>query len=259
LPSLALNAGTSLVLYMLPTNQGYVTNIVSALALEPDPNSNNIITNVTFVNQASAELGVSLTGSTSSTLIGGNVLFSIGVSNQGVSEALDVVATLNLPPGFVPATTVFSPSSGTATTTATNSNGITVTWTNISNVTNGLTVGSLQTLNVAAKATTPGVGVCTLSAVSSVYDPLKGSSFALFSVTVEQPSLGIASATQPFVLTWSSAATNYTLQGAVNLPPPGATNEWINIPAPPVVNNQYTFTLSGTNIYHFFRLSGQVP
>jgi uncharacterized delta-60 repeat protein/uncharacterized repeat protein (TIGR01451 family) len=257
--TLALGAGTAFDIYMLPTNAAYITNIVTALALEPDPNSNNMVTNVTLVGPQSAELALTLTGGPSPISVGGNVVFNLQVTNGGISEALNVVATLSLPPGFLPTTSVFSPSSGTATATATNANGITITWTNIGDLPSGLSIGPVESLTVPTIATTPGVGLGTASVTSSVFDPLKGPAFGLVSIVVEQPALSISSATPPYVLTWSTLATNYTLQGAITLPQPGQANLWINLPAPPVVNGQYTYTLPGDNIYHFFRLSAQLP
>jgi hypothetical protein len=88
------------------------------------------------------------------------------------------------------------------------------------------------------------------------YDPLKGNNFASVKIEVEQPFLSISSVAQTYELTWSALATNYTLQGATNLPPQGT---WIATPQPPVVNGQYTFSLPGTSGCHFFRLSTQLP
>jgi hypothetical protein len=107
--------------------------------------------------------------------------------------------------------------------------------------------------------TVAGIGLCQASASSGVYEPLKGSEFASVKIEVDQTLLSISNVMQTYQLTWSALASNYTLQGAITLPPPGATNLWQNLPAPPVENGLYTFTLSTTNIYHYFRLSATVP
>jgi hypothetical protein len=116
--------------------------------------------------------------------------------------------------------------------------------------------GAGPTLTVATKATLAGIGLCSASVSSSVYDPLKGNNFAAVKIEVDQPLLSISSVSQSYELTWSALATNFTLQGAVNLPPQGT---WIAIPNPPVFNGLYTFSLPGTDGYHFFRLINQQP
>jgi uncharacterized repeat protein (TIGR01451 family) len=249
LPSLAVGTGTAFSIAVSPTALGYFTNIVTALALEPDPNSNNMVTNVNLVGPSSADVGISLTGSPNLVLAGGDVGFSMEVTNGGPSEAMDVSAVVVLPPGFVPVTNGISASTGTVT----NVSG-TITWT-IGNLAYSAT-GSGPTLTVATKATVAGIGLCSASVSSSVYDPFKGNNFAAVKIEVDQPLLSISSVSQSYELTWSALATNYTLQGAVFLPPQGT---WMAIPEPPVVNGQYIFTLPGTNGYQFFRLSSQVP
>jgi uncharacterized delta-60 repeat protein/uncharacterized repeat protein (TIGR01451 family) len=249
LPSLAVGAGTAFSIAVSPASLGYITNIVTALALEPDPNSNNMVTNVNLVSPPTAEVGISLIGSPNPVLVGGDVVFSVEVTNGGPSEAMNVSATVVLPPGFLPDTNGISASTGTAT----NVNG-TITWT-IGNLAFSPT-GSGPTLTIATKATIPGIGLCTASASSSVYAPLKGLLFAAIKIDVTQPFLSISSVSHSYEITWSALATNYTLQGATNLPPQGT---WIAIPEPPVINGEYTFSLPGTNGYHFFRLSAQLP
>jgi uncharacterized delta-60 repeat protein/uncharacterized repeat protein (TIGR01451 family) len=250
LPSLATNAGTKFALYVMPTNVGYIANVVTALASEPDPSSNNIITNIALVGPASANVAISLSSTNNPTMVGGNVIFVIAVTNNGPSDAGGVTNTVQLP-GFVLNTNAFSPFSGTVVT---NANG-TITWTLLD-----LANGMEQTLTVATKAVLAGTNLCTASTSYGVYDPLKGNSFASIKIEVDpEPLLSISSASQPYELTWSALAANYSLQGAINLPPPNATNLWINIPVPLGTNGQYTFTLSTTNTYHFFRLSAQLP
>jgi Domain of unknown function DUF11 len=221
---------------------------VTALALEPDPNSNNIITNINLVSAPSADLGANLTGTPDVVLVGGDVSFSVEVTNGGPSEALGVTATLLLP-GFVPDTNGISASMGTATNV-----GGTITWT-IGDLPFSL-AGLGPTLTVAATAVGAGTNLCNVTVGSSVYDPLKGNNFSSVKMIVEQPMLSISGSGETYLLTWSALATNYTLQGAVALPP---QSTWTSIPAPPVINGLYTFTLPGTSGYHFFRLITQLP
>jgi uncharacterized repeat protein (TIGR01451 family) len=181
LPSLAVNAGTSFELYLMPTGVGYITNAVTVLALEPNPNTDNMVTNVNLVSLPSAVLDISLTESPNPTLSGGGVTFTVTVTNGGPSEAMNVVATIILPAGVVPDANVFSPSTGTATNVAG-----TITWSNIGDLATGLSVGSVQTLTVPATATAAAIGtnLCQAFVSSSVYDPLKGNTFAFLELQV---------------------------------------------------------------------------
>jgi uncharacterized repeat protein (TIGR01451 family) len=249
LASLPTNVGTEFQVYVVPTNVGYLTNIVTALALQPDPNSNNMITNVALVGPASANVAVSLSGSPDPTLVGGTVTFFVGITNDGPSDAGSVTNTISLP-GFMPLTNVFTPTAGTATYT----NG-TVTW-----IVPDLPDGSQQNLTIVTKAVLAGTNLCTASTSYGVYDPLKGNSFSSVKIEVEPaPMLNVFNVAGAYELTWSSQAANYTLQGAITLPPPNAADLWVNIPVPLGTNGLYTYVLPGTGGFHFFRLSAPLP
>jgi uncharacterized repeat protein (TIGR01451 family) len=247
LPSLAVGAGTAFSVTVSPTALGFFTNVVTALALEPDPNSNNMVTNVNLVNATSADVGINLSGGPNPILFGGEVVFSVDVTNGGPSEAMNVSATVVLPTGFVAVSNGIVASTGTTT----NIDG-TVTWT-IGNLPYGPN-GTGPSLSITAVADAPGIGLSSASVTSSVYDPLKGNNFASAKIEVEPLYLNISSVSQTYQLTWSSVASNFILQGAVALPPQGT---WVDIPNPPIVNGQYTYSLPGTGGYHFFRLIAQ--
>jgi uncharacterized repeat protein (TIGR01451 family) len=249
LPALAVGEGTAFDITVDPTTYGYITNAVTALALEPDPNSNNMITNINLVGVPNADLGVSLTGSPNPVLSGGDVVFSVDVTNGGPSEGLNAVATVVLPSGFVVDSNGITASDGTAT----NVNG-TITW-NLGGLPFSST-GSGPVLTVATKATAAGIGLCSASVSSTVYDPLKANNYAAVKIEVDQPMLSIVGASQTYQLSWDALATNYSLEGATNLPPQGT---WIPISGVTVSNGQYVFELPGTNGCHFFRLRTQVP
>jgi len=252
LPLLTVGAGTAFDVYVLPTGLGYMTNVVTALALEPDPNSNNMITNVNLVNPPSADLGITLTGGPNPVMAGAGVTFTLDLTNGGPSVGVGTVATIVLPSGFLVNSNGITATTGTTT----NVNG-TITW-NIGTLAESVN-GSGPTLTVSTTPTAAGTGLCTAFVSSAIFDPLKGNNSSLVKIQVNQPMLSVFSTSGAYQLTWSASATNYTLQGATNLPPPGAAYLWNNIPTPPVSNGMYIFTLPGNNGYHFFRLSAPIP
>jgi uncharacterized repeat protein (TIGR01451 family) len=246
LPTLAVGAGTAFSLVVEPTNLGYMTNVVTALALEPDVNSNNFATNISLISPASADVGVNLAESPNLVLTGGDVVFSVEVTNGGPSEAVDTTAVL-LIPGFVVGSNGISASSGTFTNV-----GGAITW-SLGDLPFSST-GLGATMTVTAEAITGGTNLASASVSSSVYDPLKGNNFSSVKIIVEQPLLSVSGSEPSYQLTWSATATNFVLQGAYALPPQGT---WTAIPTPPISNGQYIFTLPGTQGYQFFRLSTQ--
>jgi uncharacterized repeat protein (TIGR01451 family) len=243
--SLAVGNGTAFTIQVLPTALGYITNVVTATADEADPNSNNVVTDVSLVSAPSADVGVSLSP-TAPVLLGGDVTYNIVVTNGGPSTALGVVAVDVLPAGFEVIS--ITPSTGTAT----NSSG-TITW-NVGSV----SPGSSPSLSIVTEALAAGILTDSVSVSSSVYDPYKLNNFASVKTEVGQTALTLNNVNHAYTLTWEVSASNYVLEGATNLPPLGT---WIPItnPAPPVVNGQYDFALPGTNGYHFFRLKAEVP
>jgi uncharacterized delta-60 repeat protein/uncharacterized repeat protein (TIGR01451 family) len=245
LPLLAVSNGFSFELYVEPTNVGNITNIVTALALEPDPNTNNMVTNVNLVNPASAELAINLTGSPDPVFVGQVVTFVLSVTNNGPSDAGSVTNLIVLPTGFVVNAGGLSSSTGTNTY----ANG-TITW-----IIADLPYGTNQTLTARTTATVAGIGLCLASASSGVYEPFKGEEFAAIKIEVDSSLLSVTLQAQNYVLTWSAGASNYVLQGAVTLPPPGSANLWKNISSP----GQSSYTITGGNIYHYFRLSAPLP
>jgi uncharacterized repeat protein (TIGR01451 family) len=231
----------------MPTNLGFLTNITTASANEPDPNSNNVvvISNV-LVIPPSADVGVTMAAVPNPVLVGGYITYTIVVTNGGPSSATNVLATQVLPTGFQFSSA--SPSAGTVT-----NSGSTVTW-SIATLTNNSTG---VTLTVVVKAMEAETGLSSVTVSSPIYDPYKLNNFASAKIVASQPMLNVSAASQTYSLTWPSSATNYTLEGAVNLPPLGT---WIPITSTiPVVAGQYTFGLPGPDGYRFFRLKTQLP
>ncbi|MGA2749443.1 MAG: Calx-beta domain-containing protein [Verrucomicrobiota bacterium] len=247
LPALPVGAGAAFSISVMPTNLGFLTNITTASANEPDPNSNNVvvISNV-LVIPPSADVGVTMAAVPNPVLVGGYITYTIVVTNGGPSSATNVLATQVLPTGFQFSSA--SPSAGTVT-----NSGSTVTW-SIATLTNNSTG---VTLTVVVKAMEAETGLSSVTVSSPIYDPYKLNNFASAKIVASQPMLNVSAASQTYSLTWPSSATNYTLEGAVNLPPLGT---WIPITSTiPVVAGQYTFGLPGPDGYRFFRLKTQLP
>ena len=226
----------------MPTNLLTMTNIVTALANQPDPNSNNIVATINSVGPPSADVGVGMTGSPNPVVTGGNVTYVITVTNGGPSTAATVTAVDVLPAGFLPSS--ITPSIGTAT----NVNG-TVTW-NIGNLSPTTGVAG-PTLTIVAQAAASGVGLNSVTVNSPIFDPLKLNNYAAVKTDVAAVALTLNSVGGTYTLSWP-AGSGFVLQGAVELPPNGT---WVTInPQPPVVSGLNVYTLPGNSGNHFFRL-----
>jgi uncharacterized repeat protein (TIGR01451 family) len=241
LPTLPVGSGVLFEVGALPTQVGYTTNIVIATADEPSVNADNAATNILVVGEPTADLGVSITASANPVLAGNAVNFLITVTNNGSSKAVGTILSDTLPPGFI------LEGASTATgTLATNSGS--VTWT-----IGELDAGSAVTLTISVIPTLPGLPLNSVSVTSSVYDPAKFNNFASVKIEVDLPSLTINLNGGAFSLNWPGGAGNFWLEGATNLPPPAP---WVQLTTP---GGQTSYTLSATNIYHFFRLRTETP
>jgi len=254
-PMLAVGSGVTFTNTVMPgTNalDDYITNIAAAIANQPDPNSNNVQTNVLLVSPVNADLAVSLSGNPNPVLDGANITYIIVVTNNGPSVATNVIATNTLPAGFIVLTnqTVF-----TQGTTNGGTGPMTV-W-NVGTL--GSTSGSSATLTLVAVANPfvdPSTNFDTVTVFSPVTDLSKLNNFASVKTVVEPAiiSVGAVGGGPNYSLKWPAVAGNFVLQGAVNLSGP-----WVSLANPAPVNGQYTYGLSGTNHYHFFRLMSQLP
>jgi uncharacterized repeat protein (TIGR01451 family) len=252
--TLGVSNGVSFNVTVIPTTAGYITNIVTAIANEPDPNSNNIQTNITLVTTPTADVGVSVSATPNPVLDGGTETFTIVVTNGGPSAATGVVAVNVLPTGFLPVTT--TPSQGSVTNA-----GGTTTW-NVGSLSN---VNSTATLTITAGVGLPAGGLPStnldsVTVSSAVYDPVKLNNFASAKIEVDPETLKVTPLSGGNYQLSFPASSNVQLQGSVKLPP-----TWITIPnsslMQQIMNGQTnnTYIVPGTNGYHFFRLVAQVP
>jgi len=240
LPVLAVGTGILFNVAALPAQLGYTTNIVIASSDQPSVNSDSAVTNLILVGEPSADLGVSIVASDNPVLAGNALDFFITVTNNGPSQATGTVLTETLPPGFM-----LMAASTTAGTVATN--GKSVTW-----AIGSLNSGTAVTLTISVTPTLPGLPLDSVAVTSAVYDPAKINNFASVKTEVDLPSLSLSGSVNSLNLNWAGASS-FWLEGATNLPPPGV---WVQLTTS---ESQSSYTLSATNIYHFFRLRRQVP
>jgi uncharacterized repeat protein (TIGR01451 family) len=234
--TLPVSNGVSFSFSVVPTALGYITNIAVAIANEPNPNSNNAQTNILLVSPPSADMAVTLGGSPNPVLDGANVTYTIVVTNNGPSTATGVTAINVLPAGFMPMT--ITPTQGVAS----NVNG-TITW----------NVGVLGSVSNSS-------AIDSVTVSSLVYDPTKQNNFAAVKTEVEPAMISVTPVGATYMLSWPATAGNTTLQGSKKLPP-----AWMPITNSGVVQQLIggqlynTYTLPGSNGYHFFRLMSQLP
>jgi uncharacterized repeat protein (TIGR01451 family)/uncharacterized delta-60 repeat protein len=246
-PFLTVGEGTAFTITMVPTELGFATNTVTALADEPNPNSNNTVVTSVLVSSPQADLGISISESPDPLLAGGLVTYTVVATNNGPSAANGVTATVALPQGFL--VTSINPAAN-----ATNSSGL-ITW-NIGSLGTS-PANSSATLTIAARAMAGGTQLAIASISSGIFDPTKLNNSASAKTLVEQPTISVSAVNQTYTLTWPAVDSNFVLQGALELPPIGT---WVTVtPAPPIIQGQYSFTLPGTNGYRFFRLSTETP
>jgi uncharacterized repeat protein (TIGR01451 family)/uncharacterized delta-60 repeat protein len=251
--NLAVGSNVTFTIEVIPDDLGYITNIAAATANQPDPNINNVQTNVVLVSAPSADLGVTLSGSQNPVPDGANVTYAIVVTNNGPSTATNVTAINVLPAGFRPGTITPAPLS-----VVTNASGtVSITW----NV-GAMGSGSYATLTIVAGVNLPEKTVTNLDSVtvsSPVYDPAKLNNYASVKTLVVPATINVAGSGTNYSLSWQAAAGNIMLEGAVSLSGP-----WVPIANPATMSELnglffYTYILPGTNGYHFFRLKSQLP
>jgi uncharacterized repeat protein (TIGR01451 family)/uncharacterized delta-60 repeat protein len=242
--TLAVSNGAVFTVSVTPTNLGYITNIVVATSAQPDPNSNNIQTNIALVNSQSADIGVTLNGTPNPVMNGGAVTYTIVVHNNGPSATTNVTAINTLPAGF-------QFNSATVTQgTYTNASGK-LTW-NVGALgsSSSATMTLVSGVNITNQSVLPSATNLDLVTVSSpLFDPTKTNNFAAIKTEVEPASLSVTSTSTTHSISWPVTSTNVALYGATAVSGP-----WTLISNPIPVNGIYTLALPGTNGFHYFSL-----
>jgi len=245
---LAVGQGVAFDIAAIPAAEGLFTNTVTVTADEADVNSNNVAEAVLLVSPASADVGVNLFDSPNPLALGGEVTYTISITNGGPSAAINVVTIDPLPAGLSGVTV--SASAGTFT----NTDG-TVTWT--LPLLAAPPGGNSADMTIVGQVTTGDTLFNSVTVSSDIYDPYKLNNFASVKTEVivpTVPSLSLASGASGYLLTWPVGGS-VILQGAVTLSPPIV---WVPLtnPPPTVVNGQNVYPLEGSG-YHFFRLESQ--
>ena len=261
IPTLATNVPVSFTVTVTPTNLGYITNIASAVADQPNPTSNNVQTNIQLVSAESADMGVSLTGNPNPVIDGGSVTYSILVTNNGPSFASGVTAVDVLPSGFLPS--AITPSNGM--TLSTNASAISITW-NLG----VFQANASQTLTIVAGVAVPtnnlpsSANLDSVSVSAQTYDPAKLNNYAAIKTEVEPMLLTLVNLTSKAMLAWSSTS-GIVLQGATNLPSSPTSPDWVSITNSSQIiqqkignQMQSTYNLPTNSGFHFFRLRSQL-
>jgi uncharacterized repeat protein (TIGR01451 family) len=227
-----------------PSVVGNITNTVSVAAATVDPNPDDDTTSlVTSVSDFTADLTLTVSGLPNPVLLGGNITYTLTVTNLGPATATGVTINDTLPPGsqFVSA----SPSGYVVA-------GNSVTFTNLG----ALGAGSQLSVNITAQPLVTGTVTDQAFCDNNVTDPLKANNFMSIKTIVE--ALGFHYSGGNLVLTWPTDLGSYTIFSTTDLAPPVV---WTPVTTPPIqsAGGTNSLTLPVTGAKMFFRLQSQVP
>jgi uncharacterized repeat protein (TIGR01451 family)/uncharacterized delta-60 repeat protein len=181
LGSLAANGTVQLTVIVTPTAAGSLTNSVTAASAIADSNpANNQAVATTTVVTDSADLQLALSGSPDPVTLGGNITYTISVTNRGPSTATGVTITNPLPSSVTLVS--FATPYGTAANTA----GAVV-----------FTLGSVPTgtnVTMQVVVTANSVGAVNNTAfvtANGTFDPVSANNAATIATAVQNPSADI--------------------------------------------------------------------
>ncbi len=238
LGTLAKDARLSFTISGNPSSAGTVSNMTSVAANENDPFAgDNGATNFTAVLAPSADLALSLAGSPDPVTVGGNITYSMSVSNAGLATATSVRLTNTLPAGV----TIVSTSPGATT----NGNVITFDLGNLGN-------GAVANCSIVVRADVMGQITDSASVGSTILDPLKVNNSASIKTIVQPVLLSISRSGATVTISWPASALGYVLEGSSSLSPQAWSQ--ITVPPPTVIGDQKVVTLGASNSARYFRL-----
>lgn len=204
--------GTSTLTIVAGTSQvGSVSNTASVTATEGDPvTANNSATVSTNVVATSADLGITITGTPAQLKVGGNITYSVSVTNAGPNTATAVLATDPLPAGTTFVAEASSPN-------ATLSGG------KVSYNLGLVAVGGSVPLTIVLNTTAPGTIRNTVNVAGEDGDPNTNNNSASVETTVQplETDLSVTLSASPSMARVRDTVT-YTI-GVTNNGPDAAT------------------------------------
>jgi uncharacterized repeat protein (TIGR01451 family) len=224
-----------------PTVIGNITNTVSVAAATVDPNpDDDSVSLVTSVSDFTADLILTASGLPNPVLLGGNVTYTLTVTNLGPATATGVTISDTLPSAFH---LVSASPSGYVVA------GDSLTFTNLG----ALGAGSQLSVTITAQPLVAGTVSNLGSCDNTVTDPLKANNFMSIKTIVEALEFHYSGGN--LVLTWPTDLGSYTVVSATNLAPPVV---WTPVTTPPIQSSGGTnsLTLPTTGAKMFFRLQG---
>ncbi|HXU74934.1 MAG TPA: Calx-beta domain-containing protein [Methylomirabilota bacterium] len=239
--SMAKDASATLALTVRPGAAGTVINTATVASASVDINPDDDSASVSVsVLPPSADLALGLNATPNPVALGGNVTYTLTVSNLGPATATGVSATNTLPGSL---------SFLTAAPAGYVVNGNVVTFTNLGSLGSGAQVSVTIVARTLVADTITNVATCS----STVGDPLKANNTASVKVVVEGPSLSVSQNGSLVTVSWPADASNYVLESADSLQAPVI---WTPVTTPPsqLAGNQKTVTIGSTNSSRFFRL-----
>jgi uncharacterized repeat protein (TIGR01451 family) len=248
--TLAKDAAASATIVARPAAVGMAVGTSTALATEADPNpGNNTAITTTTVAGVNADLVLGMTAAPNPVFLGGELIYSLVITNLGPATATGVTLTNTLPSGvsFVSAT----PPGYTVV-------GNVVGFTNLGDLGSGSTLGAAITVRLNGGGTLTSTARCS----SSVNDPLKGNNTVTVKtvVALEAPQLDVAISNRNLRISWPvhpSGIIAYQLESTTNLSPPVVWTPVTNLVLT-VENGQYVVTLPIGSDDEFFRLRAMV-
>ncbi len=162
LGTLAPNASATITLIVgvNVTTRGSITNTASVVADQTESNTQNNSASASTAINANVDLGITKTDSVDPVAAGGNLVYTLIVTNSGPATATGVVVTDNLPTGLS-----FVSGSSTVGTVSNVGNAVTV---NVGTLATGAT--ATVTLNTTVASTTTGTISNTATVTSSEND-----------------------------------------------------------------------------------------
>jgi uncharacterized delta-60 repeat protein/uncharacterized repeat protein (TIGR01451 family) len=240
--SLALGASTNLFLTVQPIVVGLLTNSATVSAATSDLNAEDDTASVvTLVTSPTADLVLGLTGGPDPLFLGGNLTYSISITNLGPGTAPVVTLTDTLPPSVL-----FVSASPAGYTVA----GSVVTFTNLGSLGSGGRAVASVVVKPLVAGTFTNTASCAI-ADPTVFDPFKPNNSASVKTIVQSLQMSFSHSGNNLTISWASDA-NSVLESSPSLFPPSWTV--VSSPQPITSGGITTITLPIGSGNRFFRL-----